>query len=63
MARVKAGGATRQGEARTGKRLGVKKVGGEKIHVGQIIIRQRGLVYKPGKNVKVRTRSHNLLDA
>ena len=51
MAHVKSGGSTRQGQPRPGKRLGVKKFGGEKISIGQIIVRQRGLVYKPGKNV------------
>jgi len=59
MAHVKSGGATRQGQPRPGKRLGVKKFGGEKINVGQIIVRQRGLVYKPGKNVAV-GRDHTL---
>lgn len=53
MAHVKSGGTTRQGQPRAGKRLGVKKFGGEKISVGQIILRQRGMVYKPGKNVGV----------
>lgn len=51
MAHVKSGGSTRQSEPRPGKRLGVKKSGGSKITIGQIIIRQRGMVYKPGKNV------------
>ena len=59
MAHVKSGGSTRQGQPRPGKRLGVKKFGGEKINVGQIIVRQRGLVYKPGKNVAV-GRDHTL---
>jgi len=53
MAHVKSGGATRQGQPRPGKRLGVKKFGGEKIGVGQVIVRQRGMVYKSGKNVGV----------
>ena len=35
------------------KRLGVKKFGGEKINTGEIIIRQRGTKYHPGKNVGV----------
>ena len=59
MAHVKSGGSTRQGQPRPGKRLGVKKFGGEKISIGQIIVRQRGLVYKPGKNVAV-GRDHTL---
>ncbi|HAU99163.1 MAG: 50S ribosomal protein L27 [Microgenomates group bacterium GW2011_GWF2_45_18] len=53
MAHVKSGGATRQSAPRPGKRLGVKKFGSEQIKVGQIILRQKGLVYKPGKNVAV----------
>ncbi len=52
MAHVKAGGASaHQHSQRTGKRLGVKKYGGQKITTGQIIIRQKGTKYKPGKNV------------
>ena len=53
MAHVKSGGATSQQQPRPGKRLGVKKYGGEKVKTGNIIIRQRGLVYKPGKGVSV----------
>lgn len=53
MSHVKAGGAVRQHHQRPGKRLGLKKFGGEKIGVGQIILRQRGLKYKPGKGVGV----------
>ena len=51
MAKVKAGGATRQSSPRPGKRLGLKKSGGQPIKAGQIIVRQRGMVYKPGKGV------------
>jgi len=53
MSHVKAGGAVRQHHQRSGKRLGLKKFGGEKIGLGQIILRQRGLKYKPGKGVGV----------
>lgn len=53
MSHVKAGGAVRQHHQRPGKRLGLKKFGGEKIEVGQIILRQRGLKFKPGKGVGV----------
>jgi len=59
MAHVKAGGATRQQSPRPGKRLGVKKFGGEKIQIGQVIVRQKGRVYKEGKNVGV-GRDHTL---
>jgi len=55
MAHVKGSGKVRQQsqQKRSGKRLGLKKSGGESIQVGQIILRQRGLVYKPGKGVGV----------
>ena len=42
MSHVKAGGATRQHPARPGKRLGVKKFGGEKVVTGNIVVRQHG---------------------
>lgn len=52
MAHVKAGGATRQHAQRPGKRLGVKIFGGQTITAGQIIVRQRGANFHPGKNVE-----------
>ncbi|NCN24357.1 MAG: 50S ribosomal protein L27 [Candidatus Pacebacteria bacterium CG10_big_fil_rev_8_21_14_0_10_42_12] len=53
MSHVKASGSVRQHKQgkRPGKRLGVKKFGGEVVNTGSIIIRQRGSTYKPGKNV------------
>lgn len=42
MSHVKSGGATRQHSTRPGKRLGVKKFGGQKVVTGNIIIRQNG---------------------
>ena len=53
MAHVKSGGSVRQHSQgkRHGKRLGLKKFGGEKVIAGNIIIRQRGAKYKAGKNV------------
>jgi len=51
MSHVKAGGSTRQHHQRPGKRLGLKKSGGQEVKVGQIILRQRGQVYRPGLNV------------
>ena len=51
MAHKKAGGSTRNGRDSAGKRLGVKKFGGELVLPGNIIIRQRGTKYHPGKNV------------
>ncbi|MBW7956199.1 50S ribosomal protein L27 [Patescibacteria group bacterium] len=53
MSHVKAGGAVRQHHQRPGKRLGLKKFGGQKVITGNIILRQRGLRYKPGKGVGV----------
>lgn len=53
MSHVKASGSVRQHpqSKRHGKRLGLKKSGGQAITVGQVIVRQRGTKYKPGKNV------------
>lgn len=51
MATKKAGGSTQNGRDSRGRRLGVKKFGGEKVLAGNIIIRQRGTQWKPGKNV------------
>ena len=53
MSHVKSGGSVRQHKQRPGKRLGLKKSGGQVVKVGQIIVRQKGSVYKPGKNVKL----------
>ncbi len=52
MAHRKAGGSTQLGRDSISKRLGVKKFGGEQVKTGQIIIRQRGTKFHPGKNVK-----------
>ena len=53
MAHVKGSGKVRQQsqQKRSGKRLGLKKTGGQIVKVGQIILRQRGIKYKPGKGV------------
>ena len=51
MAHKKAGGSSRNGRDSAGRRLGVKKFGGEQVIAGNIIIRQRGTKYRPGKNV------------
>ncbi len=51
MAHKKAGGSSRNGRDSEGRRLGVKKSGGQEVLAGNIIIRQRGTKYKPGKNV------------
>lgn len=53
MSHVKAGGSVNQHSqgARHGKRLGLKKAGGQAVKVGQIILRQRGAKYKTGTGV------------
>ncbi len=51
MAHKKAGGSSRNGRDTAGRRLGVKKYGGEAVVAGNIIIRQRGTKVKPGSNV------------
>lgn len=51
MAHHKAGGSTKNGRDTIGKRLGVKKFGGELVLPGNIIIRQRGTKWHPGENV------------
>jgi large subunit ribosomal protein L27 len=53
MSHVNAGGSTRQHHQRRGKRLGLKKSGGQAVKVGQIIVRQKGTVYAVGKGVDV----------
>jgi large subunit ribosomal protein L27 len=51
MAHKKAGGSSRNGRDSAGRRLGVKKYGGEAVIPGNIIIRQRGTKVHPGRNV------------
>lgn len=51
MAHKKGAGSTKNGRDSNSKRLGVKKFGGEKVCAGNIIIRQRGMIFKPGFNV------------
>ena len=51
MAHKKAGGSSKNGRDSEGSRLGVKKFGGETVLAGNIIVRQRGTKWKPGKNV------------
>jgi len=53
MAHKKGGGSTKNGRDSESKRLGVKKFGGEHVLAGNIIIRQRGTKFHPGKNVGV----------
>lgn len=51
MAHKKAGGSTRNGRDSAGRRLGVKRFGGEKVLAGTIIVRQRGTAFHAGVNV------------
>lgn len=53
MAHVKAGGKARQHSQRPGKRLGVKKFGGEIVKNGMILVRQRGAQFHPGIGTKM----------
>jgi large subunit ribosomal protein L27 len=55
MAHKKAGGSSRNGRDTAGRRLGVKKYGGELVLSGNIIVRQRGTKVYPGKNVGLGT--------
>jgi len=51
MAHKKAGGSSNNGRDSAGRRLGLKKSGGQAVIPGNIIIRQRGTKYFPGENV------------
>jgi large subunit ribosomal protein L27 len=53
MAHKKAGGSSRNGRDSAGRRLGVKKYGGESVLAGNIIVRQRGTKWHPGDNVGI----------
>ncbi|QQS61225.1 MAG: 50S ribosomal protein L27 [Candidatus Moraniibacteriota bacterium] len=52
MAHRKAGGSTRLGRDSISKRLGIKIFGGQPAKSGNIIVRQRGTKFRPGKNVR-----------
>ena len=51
MAHKKAGGSSRNGRDSRGQRLGVKRFGGEFVQAGNIIVRQNGTAFHPGRNV------------
>ena len=51
MAHKKSGGSSRNGRDSAGQRLGVKKFGGEAVLAGNILVRQRGTKWHPGRNV------------
>ena len=59
MAHKKAGGSSRNGRDSAGRRLGVKKYGGESVLAGNIILRQRGTKVNAGENVGM-GRDHTL---
>ena len=51
MAHKKAGGSSRNGRDSAGRRLGVKRYGGEQVLAGNILVRQRGTKVHAGENV------------
>jgi large subunit ribosomal protein L27 len=59
MAHKKAGGSSRNGRDSAGRRLGVKKFGGQEVEAGNILVRQRGTKFHPGANVGI-GRDHTL---
>ena len=59
MAHKKSGGSSRNGRDSAGKRLGVKKYGGQNVLAGNILVRQRGTKFWPGDNVGL-GRDHTL---
>ncbi|OJY69717.1 MAG: 50S ribosomal protein L27 [Sphingobium sp. 66-54] len=59
MAHKKAGGSSRNGRDSESKRLGVKKFGGQAVLGGNILVRQRGTKFYPGRNVGI-GRDHTL---
>lgn len=59
MAQKKAAGSSRNGRDSDGRRLGIKKFGGEAVSPGYILVRQRGTKFYPGENVDI-GRDHTL---
>jgi len=53
MAHKKAGGSSRNGRDSAGRRLGVKRFGGQDVLAGNILVRQRGTKFHPGANVGI----------
>ncbi|MCS7050210.1 MAG: 50S ribosomal protein L27 [Thermomicrobium sp.] len=51
MAHKKGGGSTRNGRDSRAKRLGIKRFDGQFVRAGSVLVRQRGTVYRPGRNV------------
>ncbi|HSG30325.1 MAG TPA: 50S ribosomal protein L27 [Thermodesulfobacteriota bacterium] len=59
MSTKKGGGSSKNGRDSAGRRLGIKKFGGEQVIAGNIIVRQRGTKIHPGENVGI-GRDHTL---
>ena len=53
MAHKKGQGSTTNGRDSVGKRLGVKRYGGQAVKAGEILVRQRGTTFHPGTNVGI----------
>jgi large subunit ribosomal protein L27 len=53
MAHKKAGGSTRNGRDSNPKYLGIKRYGGQVVNAGEILVRQRGTPFHPGRNVGI----------
>jgi large subunit ribosomal protein L27 len=53
MAHKKGGGSSRNGRDSDGRRLGIKKFGGEVVRAGNILARQKGTKFHPGQNVGI----------
>ena len=51
MAHKKGASSSRNGRDSTAQRLGVKRFGGQSVHAGEILVRQRGTKFHPGANV------------
>jgi large subunit ribosomal protein L27 len=60
MAHKKGAGSTKNGRDSNAKRLGVKRFGGEKVRAGNILVRQRGMKFKPGQMLDVEKILHYL---
>jgi large subunit ribosomal protein L27 len=50
MSTKKAGGSSENGRDSIAKRLGVKRYAGQKVHAGEILVRQKGFCFRPGQN-------------
>ena len=59
MAHKVSGGSSRNGRDSNAKRLGIKRFGGQQVKIGEILVRQRGTIFKPGPGVGL-GRDHTL---